>query len=57
MEGGFLTENEMYDIVKEHKLVVLDSNGNEAASIPLPEDQLPEVVNSSIKALMVRTYP
>lgn len=56
VEGGFLTENEMFDVVKSHKLTVVDSDGAVAAEIPLPELRLPEAVQICIRALIVRHY-
>lgn len=50
-------ESEMYDVIKSHKLVVLDNDGTIAAEVPLPEPQLPEAINMCIKALIVRTLP
>lgn len=47
--GGFMTE-ESYDIIKDHFLVVFD--GNNAISIALPNQELPEFVSNVLQAII-----
>ena len=50
VSGGFMTEN-VYDIVKEHKLVVVDDN-NELIYIDYPNSNIPEYLSHAIDAVI-----
>ena len=50
--GGFITEN-TYDIVKEHKLVVVDdTNNNQLIYIDYPNSNIPEHLSNAIESII-----
>lgn len=38
VDGGFLTDDQKYDVVKVHRLVVLKPGGNEGYSVKYPDE-------------------
>ena len=52
-DGGFKLEDDTYDIEKTQALTVLP----QGLDIPLPCPELPEIVLSAIKGIMVRRPP
>ena len=50
--GGFGFEDDKYDIVKEHALVLVGATAAEDVSVPLPEPELPELIINACTALI-----
>ena len=51
-DGGFKLEEDKYDVEKAQALTVLP----QGLDIPLPSPELPEIVLTAIKGIMVRRF-
>ena len=38
VDGGFRTDDQKYDVVKDHRLVVIKEAGTEGVSVKYPDD-------------------
>eukprot|EP00752_Nemacystus_decipiens_P002407 g2270.t1 len=52
VDGGFRTDEQKYDVVKAHRLVILKAGSTEGLSVSYPDEALPTIVSQAADAII-----